>query len=141
MKLDEFEMRDYPNERMINHFKKMIGVTKKRIGVAKGRYDGLMKEYNGLVGTSERKEDESKRVVRKEDGLSVGDLSGSSYLDALESDDDDDDDDEEGIDDSDCAIELSFNASSSTTSRVDRQLQKSGSCSSLDEHTQVTTDI
>ena len=138
MKLDEFEMRDNPNERMIAHFKKMIGVTKKRIGVAKGRYNGLMKEYNGLVGITE-KEDERNIETRKEEEICNDDLSGTSYLDGLESDDDDDD--EEGFDDNDCEIELSFNACTSTTSRVDRQLEKSGSCSSNDEHTQVTTDI
>ena len=137
MKLDEFEMRDYPNERMINHFKKMIGVTQKRIGVAKGRYDGLMKEYNGLVGTSEM-EDEKNRAGRKEEDVSEDDLSSSSYLDALESDDDDDD---EGLDDNDCEIELSFDGCTSTTSRVDRNLDKNLSSSSNDEHTQVTTDI
>ena len=127
LKLDDFEMRDHPNKRMISHFKKMIGVTRKRIVVSKSRYNSLKIEFNGLK-------------YGKEKGKKTNDdESTDSYLRDMDSDDEDDDDVIEI--DNELNVELNFDACCSSTCRATTiNLDSSESVTSA-EATQVTTDI
>ena len=55
IKLDNLEMRDPPNTRMISHFQKMIGITRNRIVVAKNRSHQLRKKYEEGMNLKESK--------------------------------------------------------------------------------------
>ena len=122
LKLDNFEMRDPPNRKMVSHFNKMIGITQKRMVVAKDRCNELKVEYMGLVRGEKKKEIKNKTIILKDDDDSIS----NSYLKDLESDEDEDDDDHDSDDEDDdvielgneCNVQLDFDGCSSSTTRV-----------------------
>ena len=142
LKLDDFEMRDHPNKRMISHFNKSIGVTRSRIVVVKKRLNELTIEYEG-VKAGECKKKKKKKILKtkiKKKTSSSDDESSSKYLEMLDSTDYDDklddgdevesrddvDDVIEGQDIGQCNLELDFDGSTSRiTSSVEIDLNSS----------------
>ena len=125
LKLDDFEMRDHPNGRMISHFKKMIGITKNRAVVAKSRYDDLKKEYNELKSSGKKR----NKVLKNDSSSST--MAG-----------DDEEEDDEIIEvGNECNIELNFDGERSTTNRVETNLVRNASLIDSDTSTSEETDL
>ena len=93
MKLDDFEMRDHPNNRMISHLNKMIKTNKKRIGVTKTRYNDLKKEYDDL----KLKNKINDKAKNKNDDVYDDDHHHRAYLSVMESDEEDNNEDGDDI--------------------------------------------
>jgi hypothetical protein len=104
LKLEEYELRDHPNARMISHFKKMIGVTRKRAKLAKNRYDLLKKEEYDKFKKSENNKEVEKKTIAIDDSSAI---------------DSDDEEDGDTIGDrNDCNIELHFDGEGTTANIV-----------------------
>ena len=136
LKLDNFELRDHPNRRIVSHIKKLIGITKKRIMVAKSRCNELKGEYNGLVR-------ENKKVKEKTNNGKEDDSISDGYLKGLDEDEDEDEDNDDDDDDvlelkNVCNVELDFDGCSSSTSRVS-SIDRNESETSTDMNTDVNS--
>ena len=141
LKLDDFEMRDHPNKRMISHFNKSIGVTRSRIVVVKKRLNELTIEYEGIKARECTKNKKKKKIIKtkiKNKTSSSDDESSSKYLEMLDTDDDDELDDGEEVESRDdiddvievqdmdqCNLELDFDGTSSRITSVDIDLNSS----------------
>ena len=141
LKLDDFEMRDHPNKRMISHFNKSIGVTRSRIVVVKKRLNELTIEYEGIKAGECTKNKKKKKIIKtkiKNKTSSSDDESSSKYLEMLDTDDDDELDDGEEVESRDdiddvievqdmdqCNLELDFDGTSSRITSVDIDLNSS----------------
>ena len=135
-KLEDYEMRDNPNERMISHLNKMIALTKVRVDGAKVRCSDLMDEVKSmkeevvLLDNNEKKK--KKRKKNYENGTSTVevDLVDTTVIDELnddsnsdiesdsdgyESSEEDEDDDIGGVED-ESEIVLHFDGTRSSIS-------------------------
>ena len=125
LKLDDFEMRDHPNGRMISHFEKMIGITKNRAVVAKGRYNDLKKEYKELKSSGKKR----NKVSKNDSGISTMGC-------------DDEIEDDEIIEvGNECDIELDFDGERSSTIRAETNLDRNASLIDSDTSTGEETDL
>ena len=138
LKLDNFDMRDHPNKRMISHFKKSIAVTRSRIVMGKKRLNELTIEYEGVKAGECKKMNKKKKKTKIKNKTSSDDESSSSYLEMLDTDDDDELDDGEEVESRDdiddvikvqdmgqCNLELDFDCTSSRITSVDIDLNSS----------------
>jgi hypothetical protein len=99
LKLEDYECRDKPNDRMISHLDKMINTTKGRVEEAKVRYNDLKVEVMKMKKDEEKNKEKEKdemmatnKEVDRSNNKKKRKVNHASSFDTSDEEDEDEDD-------------------------------------------------